>query len=71
MTVDENAVRPPALREAITRIQNMRDDANAGYLEAESESSVQDARHVERETLDRVLDVLQILYHGGTPMQGA
>jgi hypothetical protein len=26
---------------------------------------------IERETLDRVLDVLQILYHGGTPMQGA
>jgi hypothetical protein len=71
VTADENAARQMALREAIARIQNMRDEADAAYTEAEPESSAQDAVYVERETLDRVLDVLQILYHGGTPMQGA
>jgi len=71
MSIDETAARQVGLREAIARIQNMRDEADADYSHAEPESSAEDTLYVERETLDRVLDVLQILYHGGTPMQGA
>lgn len=70
MTAEETATRQATLREAIMRVQSMRDETDAEYSDAEPESTAQEALYVERETLDRVLDVLQILYHGGAPLQG-
>lgn len=74
------------LREAIERIQRMRDEASAyfeendvpgGWLDEhgswkdwESEAEGS-AAEAEVQTLDRVLDVLQALAHGLTPEQGS
>ena len=71
MTTEKTTARQTGLREAIAHVQNMRDETDAEYANAEPGTSSEDALYVERETLDRVLDVLQILYHGGAPMQGA